>query len=61
MFESQLAAVNSLSQDGPVAVELETIDETQFDRVIAEAQQREESVIIVWYYLLNAFIIPSLV
>ncbi|KAJ8765890.1 hypothetical protein K2173_020406 [Erythroxylum novogranatense] len=35
--------------DSPVSVELEPIcTESQFDRVIAEAQQLEESVVIVW-------------
>lgn len=35
--------------DSPVSFELEPIySESQFDRVIAEAQQLEESVIIVW-------------
>ncbi|XP_012080950.1 thioredoxin-like 3-2, chloroplastic [Jatropha curcas] len=35
--------------DSPVSIELETIcSESQFDRVIAEAQQLEEAVIIVW-------------
>lgn len=36
--------------DSPVSVELAPISsESQFDRVIAEAQQLEESVIVVWY------------
>lgn len=36
--------------DSPLLVQLETVcSETQFDRVIAEAQQLEEPVIIVWY------------
>ncbi|KAG1361402.1 hypothetical protein COCNU_09G008650 [Cocos nucifera] len=35
--------------DGPSSVELEPIlSEAQFDRVIAEAQQLEESVIVLW-------------
>ncbi|KAG8645268.1 hypothetical protein MANES_10G049200v8 [Manihot esculenta] len=35
--------------DSPVSVELEPIcSESQFDRVIAEAQQLEESIIVVW-------------
>ncbi|XP_022765415.1 thioredoxin-like 3-2, chloroplastic isoform X2 [Durio zibethinus] len=35
--------------DAPVAVELQQIcSESQFDRVIAEAQQLEESLIILW-------------
>lgn len=36
--------------DSPVSVELAPISgESQFDRVIAEARQIEESVIVVWY------------
>jgi thioredoxin 1 len=39
--------------DSPVSFELEPIySESQFDRVIAEAQQLEESVIIVWCVVL---------
>lgn len=39
--------------DSPVSVELEPIcSESQFDRVIAEAQQLEESIIVVWYFSL---------
>ncbi|KAJ4720749.1 Thioredoxin [Melia azedarach] len=35
--------------DAPVSIELTPIDsESRFDRVIAEAQQRKESVVIVW-------------
>ncbi|KDP30470.1 hypothetical protein JCGZ_16149 [Jatropha curcas] len=38
--------------DSPVSIELETIcSESQFDRVIAEAQQLEEAVIIVCWLL----------
>ncbi|MBA0566644.1 hypothetical protein Golob_011442, partial [Gossypium lobatum] len=36
--------------DAPLTVELQQIcSESQFDRVIAEAQQLEESLIILWY------------
>lgn len=36
--------------DSPVSVELEPISsDTQFDRVVGEAQQLEELVAIVWY------------
>lgn len=53
-----IRAVNALSQEGslqelddtPVSVELVPISgETQFDRVMAQAQQLEESVVVVWY------------
>lgn len=41
--------------DSPVSVELEPIcSESQFDRVVAEAQQLEESVIVVWYEFLHS-------
>ncbi|XP_021833898.1 thioredoxin-like 3-2, chloroplastic [Prunus avium] len=52
-----IRAVNALSQEGslqelddkPISVELVPISgETQFDRVIAQAQQLEESVVVVW-------------
>ncbi|XP_051130044.1 thioredoxin-like 3-2, chloroplastic [Andrographis paniculata] len=37
------------SEDNPISVDLEPISsESQFDRVVAEAQQLEESVIILW-------------
>lgn len=36
--------------DSPVSVELKPISsDTQFDRILGEAQQLEESVAIVWY------------
>jgi hypothetical protein len=39
--------------DSPVSVELHPVcSETQFDRVLAEAQQLEEPVIFVWYGVL---------
>ena len=39
--------------DSPVSVELHPVcSETQFDRVLAEAQQLEELVIFVWYGVL---------
>ncbi|MBA0866095.1 hypothetical protein Goshw_017829 [Gossypium schwendimanii] len=38
--------------DAPLTVELQQIcSESQFDRVIAEAQQLEESLIILWYFM----------
>ncbi|BBG97796.1 WCRKC thioredoxin 2 [Prunus dulcis] len=52
-----IRAVNALSQEGslqelddtPVSVALVPISgETQFDRVMAQAQQLEESVVVVW-------------
>lgn len=41
--------------DSPVSVELHPIcSETHFDRVLAEAQKLEESVIVLWYgYLVS--------
>ncbi|KAH8497321.1 hypothetical protein H0E87_019849 [Populus deltoides] len=43
--------------DSPVSFELEPIySESQFDRVIAEAQQLVESVIIVWCVVLVCFL-----
>ncbi|XP_031257365.1 thioredoxin-like 3-2, chloroplastic isoform X2 [Pistacia vera] len=46
---SKEGSVQQLDNDAPVSVELARISsESQFDRVIAEAQQLEESVIIVW-------------
>ncbi|XP_065860889.1 thioredoxin-like 3-2, chloroplastic isoform X2 [Euphorbia lathyris] len=56
-FCGKIQALNALSgeralrelDDSPVSVELvPIISESQFDRIIAEAQQLEESVIIVW-------------
>lgn len=48
---SKEGSLQELDDDAPVSVELAPISsETQFDRVIAEAQQLEESVIIVWYW-----------
>ncbi|XP_010032154.2 thioredoxin-like 3-2, chloroplastic isoform X2 [Eucalyptus grandis] len=55
----RISALGAVGQDGyalkeelddsPVSVELEPIgSESQFDRVVAEAQQLEESVIVVW-------------
>ncbi|KAF8037972.1 hypothetical protein BT93_B0732 [Corymbia citriodora subsp. variegata] len=55
----RISALGAVSQDGhtlneelddsPVSVELEPISsEGQFDRVLAEAQQLEESIIVVW-------------
>lgn len=53
-----IAAVRALGPEGslrelddsPVSVELVPIrSETQFDRVVAEAQQLEQSFIVVWY------------
>ncbi|KAH7547867.1 hypothetical protein JRO89_XS14G0030100 [Xanthoceras sorbifolium] len=42
-------SVQELDDDAPVSVELQPINsETQFDRVVAEVQQPEEPVIIVW-------------
>ncbi|KAF3434002.1 hypothetical protein FNV43_RR25105 [Rhamnella rubrinervis] len=54
----RIAALNAWGREGslqelddsPVSVELSPISsESQFGRVIAEAQQLEESVIVVWY------------
>ncbi|XP_044508552.1 thioredoxin-like 3-2, chloroplastic isoform X2 [Mangifera indica] len=46
---SKEGSVQQLDDDAPVSVELAPISsESQFDRVIAEAQQLEEYVIIVW-------------
>lgn len=52
----QIAKLTALTRDDPlqdhdppVSVELEPVsNESQFDRVIAEAQQFEESVIVIW-------------
>ena len=38
-------------ESSPVKLELIS-SETQFDRVIADAQQLDESVIVLWYVLL---------
>ncbi|XP_056169198.1 thioredoxin-like 3-2, chloroplastic isoform X2 [Syzygium oleosum] len=57
--QRRISALGAVGQDGhtlkeelddsPVSVELEPIcSESQFDRVVAEAQQLEESVIVVW-------------
>ncbi|KAH7537454.1 hypothetical protein FEM48_Zijuj03G0094400 [Ziziphus jujuba var. spinosa] len=55
--EARIGVLNALGREGsvqglddsPVSVELAAISsESQFDRVIAEAQQLEESVIVVW-------------
>ncbi|XP_024928044.3 thioredoxin-like 3-2, chloroplastic isoform X2 [Ziziphus jujuba] len=55
--EARIGVLNALGREGsvhglddsPVSVELTAISsESQFDRVIAEAQQLEESVIVVW-------------
>ncbi|XP_057475458.1 thioredoxin-like 3-2, chloroplastic isoform X2 [Actinidia eriantha] len=57
VISRQIKALTSHSEEGsvqgldssPVSVELERISsENQFDRVVAEAQQIEESVVIVW-------------
>ncbi|KAF2318487.1 hypothetical protein GH714_008302 [Hevea brasiliensis] len=57
VFGGEIGVINAWSGEGflqelddsPVSVELEPIcSESQFDRVIAEAQQLEESVIVVW-------------
>ncbi|GFZ14726.1 WCRKC thioredoxin 2 [Actinidia rufa] len=57
VISRKIKAFTSHSEEGsvqgldssPVAVELERISsEGQFDRVVAEAQQIEESVVIVW-------------
>ncbi|BFG22413.1 hypothetical protein CerSpe_086870 [Prunus speciosa] len=56
-IQRPIRAVNALSQEGslqelddtPISVELVPISgETQFDRVMAQAQQLEESVVVVW-------------
>ncbi|KAG2729824.1 hypothetical protein I3760_01G267400 [Carya illinoinensis] len=47
--------------DSPVSVELHPIcSENQFDRVLAEAQQLEESIIIVWihFYRVDVNTVP---
>lgn len=47
---SEKGSVQGALDSMPVSVELEAISsESQFDRVIAEAQQLEESVVILWY------------
>lgn len=46
--------VPKLDDDPPVSLELQQINsETQFDQVLAEAQQLQEPLIIVWYVLMN--------
>lgn len=68
-FGTQIAALRAVSPDGssvkelddsPVSIELQPLDESNFDRVIAEAQQLEESVIIVWYAFHGFQIVSSI-
>lgn len=56
--EARIGVLNALGREGsvqelddsPVSVELAAISsESQFDRINAEAQQLEESVIVAWY------------
>ncbi|KAK4793686.1 hypothetical protein SAY86_024121 [Trapa natans] len=57
MFGQLAAALRAVSPDGssvkeldesPVSIDLQPLNESNFDRVIAEAQQLDESVVIVW-------------
>ncbi|CAH1443784.1 unnamed protein product [Lactuca virosa] len=46
---SQQGSIQGLDTSSPVSIELKPIlNETQFDRMIAEAEQLEESVVILW-------------
>ncbi|KAI3508692.1 hypothetical protein L1887_23704 [Cichorium endivia] len=46
---SQQGSIQGLDTSSPVSIELKPIlNETQFDRVITEAEQLEESVVILW-------------
>lgn len=47
---SQQGSIQGLDTSSPVSIELKPIlNETQFDRMIAEAEQLDESVVILWY------------
>ncbi|CAI9264639.1 unnamed protein product [Lactuca saligna] len=46
---SQQGSIQGLDTSSPVSIELKPIlNETQFDRMIAEAEQLDESVVILW-------------